>query len=237
MTSYARQARRWPLRLLITLILLAGVLVAVDRIGVAVAESAVAQTLQNSQHLTNKPSVQIDGFPFLTQLATGDYHQIELTDSDITVGQDGRTVSLEHLKVTLHDVTVARNFKSGTAASGSAAAQMSYAALSRTLGTTLSYAGAGRVKASASVHVAGQTISGSVTATPTLSGHSLQFVSPQVSVDGVPAPSVVTAALSGVFGAPIPVQNLPYDLSVQALSANQDGVSFTLTAQHLSFQR
>jgi hypothetical protein len=239
MSTYPRPARRrrWPLRLAITLVVLIGVLVAVDRIGVAVAESAVGQTLQNSQHLANKPGVDIDGFPFLTQLASGNYDKIELTDDDITVGESGRTVSLEHLKVTLRQVKVARDFTSGTAGSGVADARMSYPALSQTLGTTLSYAGSGRVKATASVVVGSQTISGSVTATPELSGHSLRFASPKVTVSGVPAPAAVNAALGAVFGAPIPLDNLPYDLAVQSLTAGADGVSFVLSARHLTFQR
>jgi hypothetical protein len=233
----AVRRKRWPLRLAITVLVLIGLVVAADRIGVTVAESAVAQTLQNSQHLANKPDVNIDGFPFLTQLARGDFDKIELSDDDITVGQYGRTVSLEHLKVTLHDVKLAGDFKSANADSGTADARMSYADLSQTLGTKLSYAGSGKVKASGSVLVGSQTISGSVTATPKLSGHSLEFSSPRVTVDGAPAPAAVTAALAGVFGAPIPLENLPYDLAVEALSANQDGVSFTLSAHDLSFHR
>lgn len=239
MPTYAPAARRTrrPLRLAITVLVLIGVLVAVDRIGVAVAESAVAQTVQRSQHLADKPSVHIDGFPFLTQFARGKYDKIELSDDNVTVGRNGRTVSLEHLEVTLHKVTVARDFKSATADSGTGDARMSYQELSRTLGARLSYAGSGRVTAGASLVVGGQRISGSITARPQLSGHSLQFVAPQVTVDGGPAPSAVAAALSGVFGAPIPLENLPYSLTVQSLSADQDGVSFALSARHLLFQR
>ena len=236
-THGADRRRRWPLRLAITLLILLGLLVAVDRIGVAVAESAVAQTLQNSQHLANKPSVDIEGFPFLTQLASGNYDKIALSDDDVTVGQYGRTVKLQHLKVTLHSVKVARDFKSATAGSGTADARMSYADLSQTLGTKLTYAGSGRVTASGSVLVGSQTITGSVTATPRLSGSSLEFASPQVTVDGVPAPAQVAAALGGVFGAPIPLDNLPYSLRVDSLSVDKDGVSFVLSGHQLSFTR
>ena len=77
---YGAPARffHWAIAVLIVL----GLLVAVDRISVALAESAVATTLQNSQHLPSKPSVDIDGFPFLTQLASGNYSKIELGDDE-----------------------------------------------------------------------------------------------------------------------------------------------------------
>lgn len=240
MTAYApaaRRRRRWPLRLAITVLVLVGLLVAVDRISVAVAEAAVAQTVQNSQHLANKPSVSIDGFPFLTQLASGHYDKIELSDDDLTVGRSRRTVKLAHLLVTLHDVHVARDFRSGTAGSGTADAKMSYQDLSQTLGTRLTYAGAGRVRASASVNVGGQSVSGAVTATPRLAGNALEFADPHVAVSGADVPAAVSSALAGVFGAPIPLDNLPYLLTVRSLSANQHGVSFTLTAQQLTFRR
>lgn len=238
MTRHApRRRRRWPLRLAIVLLVLLGLAVAADRVSVRIAEAAVARTLQNSQNLTHQPDVSIDGFPFLTQLARGTFDRVELSDDDVTVGQNGRTVSLERLKLTLHRVKLGSDFKHATAQTGTADARLSYAALSRTLGTELSYAGAGKLKASGSVVVGGQSITGSVTATPQLSGGALQFAAPQVSVDGAPAPAAVTSALAGVFGPAISLANLPYRLVVQSLSVKPDGIALTLSAGQLNFRR
>ncbi|MFD0630691.1 DUF2993 domain-containing protein [Catenulispora yoronensis] len=60
--------RKWPLRLVIVLLVLAGLFVAADRIAVGVAESQIAKRVQTSQNLAAKPSVTISNFPFLTQL-------------------------------------------------------------------------------------------------------------------------------------------------------------------------
>lgn len=239
MTSYAPRARRrrWPLALAITLLVLIGLAVAVDRIAVVVAESAVARTVQNSQNLAQKPDVSIAGFPFLTQVARGKFGKIELTDDDIVVGQSGRTVRLDHLKLTLHNVDVARDFKSATAASGTAAARMTYPALSQAVGTPVSYAGSGRIKATASVNLGGQHISGTVTAEPRLSGSSLEFVSQQVTVNGATAPAAVAAELGQVFGAPISFDDLPYSLRVEQAGADKNGVEVTLSARGLTFRR
>ena len=60
--------RRWPMRLAITLLVLAGLFVAADRIAVGIAESQIAKRVQQSQNLATKPSVNIHDFPFLTDL-------------------------------------------------------------------------------------------------------------------------------------------------------------------------
>jgi hypothetical protein len=84
-----RRGRRW----LIALVVLLALLVGLDRIGLAVAENQLAGRIQSSQHLSQKPSVSIDGFPFLTQVAqrhfghaTVDIHDLDangLTISDL----------------------------------------------------------------------------------------------------------------------------------------------------------
>src|SRR6478609_10912606 len=63
-----------PLKiLLIVLVVLAGLFVALDRIGNYVAEPVAANTIKTSQDLPSKPDVDIGGFPFLTQLVARDF--------------------------------------------------------------------------------------------------------------------------------------------------------------------
>lgn len=76
----ARQhRRRWPMVVIIVVLLLAGVLVAADRIAVGVAEDRVATRLVDQRPFLGKPSVRIHGFPFLTQAVGGRYRDIEVT--------------------------------------------------------------------------------------------------------------------------------------------------------------
>ena len=58
--------------LLIVLMVLVGLAVVADRIALGVAEDRAASALQTSQDLTHKPDVTVEGFPFLTQLASGE---------------------------------------------------------------------------------------------------------------------------------------------------------------------
>ena len=65
------------------LLLLVAVLAVLDRVGAEAAERAVAERLQEDQQLAVEPDVSIQGVPFLTQLATGDYEEVDVTVHDI----------------------------------------------------------------------------------------------------------------------------------------------------------
>ena len=224
-------------RLVIGVIVLVGLLIAADRIGNVIAERTVATTVQRSQHLAHKPDVDIAGFPFLTQLATGKFGKVTLRDHDVSASDGRRAVRLSTVTVVLRDVRVARDFSSATAAHTTATALVSYADLSSTLGVTVGYAGDGRVRAEASTSVLGQTVRGSVTAEPVVRDGALAFDAAQVSVGGVSLPAAATQALAGVFGAPLSLAGLPYGLSVRSVAAAADGLRLTVTARNPTFHR
>jgi LmeA-like phospholipid-binding len=229
----------------IALLVLLALLIAADRIALVVAERAAATTIQSSQHLERTPSVSVAGFPFLTQLVAGRFGKVTLAASDVTVGQQGRTVRISTMTANLHGVDVARDLSSVRADTGTATAAVSYADLSATLGVPLTYGGpsqdgAGRVTARTSVTVAGQQVSGSATAEVTIENGGLRFLSPQLTVDGagsVPVPQPVADALSSVFGDPIALTRLPFGLTVRAVAADKQGVRIALTGSNLTFRR
>ena len=70
-----RRRRRWPIILLVTLVVLAGLLVIVDRVAVRYADNQFATQIQK-QGFSTKPSVSIQGFPFLTQVAARDFKDV-----------------------------------------------------------------------------------------------------------------------------------------------------------------
>src|SRR6201993_4230742 len=87
-------------KLLIGVAVLAVLLVAADRISVAVAENQISGRLTSAYGLPDKPGVSIPGFPFLPQVAAGDYQQIDVSASQVPA--DGAT--LHDLKVHLSGV-------------------------------------------------------------------------------------------------------------------------------------
>jgi LmeA-like phospholipid-binding len=76
------RGRRW----LIALVVLIVILVAADFGAKAFAENAIASKIDSSG-LGTKPSVDIQGFPFLTQVASRDLSQIDINASNFTVKQ------------------------------------------------------------------------------------------------------------------------------------------------------
>ncbi|MCW0214464.1 MAG: DUF2993 domain-containing protein [Pseudonocardia sp.] len=74
-------------RLIIVLLVLVGVLVAVDYGTAALAESAVSRQMRERLGLADDPSVRINGFPFLTQALSGKYRSVEVEAERVPVGQ------------------------------------------------------------------------------------------------------------------------------------------------------
>jgi hypothetical protein len=88
-------------RLIITVLVLAGVLVAADYAAAAAAESVVSRQLREQLDLADDPNVRVNGFPFLTQAVRGEYGSIELTANRLKVGD----LENVQLRANLRDVT------------------------------------------------------------------------------------------------------------------------------------
>ncbi|MGH3843150.1 MAG: LmeA family phospholipid-binding protein [Pseudonocardiaceae bacterium] len=87
-------------KLIITVLVLVALATAADFGTAAYAEYTIAKQLRQQLALANDPSVQINGFPFLTQAVAGHYSAIDLRATGVTVDP------LHDLDVeaTLHDV-------------------------------------------------------------------------------------------------------------------------------------
>jgi len=73
-------------RLVIGVLVLVGVLVAVDFGAAALAESAVSRQMRSQLGLADDPSVRINGFPFLIQAVSGQYSSIDVDAQRIPAG-------------------------------------------------------------------------------------------------------------------------------------------------------
>lgn len=225
-------------KLLIAVLVIVVVLVALDRIGDAVAQRYAADTIQSSQHLPKRPSVDITGFPFLTQLAAGNFDEIVLSDDDVPVGSGSVDVRLSTVRVTLHGVHVARDLSSVHADVADAVATMTYADLGRALGhgVQVRYARRGRIVASTSVQALGQSYRGSISATPQLDGNALTFGATRVNDVGTVAAAAATA-LRHVLAVRLPLDGIPFDIRVQSLRADRSGLHLALVGRNLSYSR
>lgn len=88
-------------RVVITLLALAGLVVAVDFGAAAVVEYEMSEQLRSELELAADPSVRINGFPFLTQAVAGTYSQIDMQASGLAVGP----LTDVGVEATLYEVT------------------------------------------------------------------------------------------------------------------------------------
>jgi hypothetical protein len=107
--SRPRRRRHRGRALVITLIVLIALLVAGDFAAKAFAQNAIASKIDSSG-LGTKPSVTIEGFPFLTQVASRDLKQIDISASNFTVHQ----VTISSLNATATGVHPNSSFNGAT---------------------------------------------------------------------------------------------------------------------------
>lgn len=145
--------------ILILVVILGGLFVAADRIAVSVAEKKAAERAQVSEGLADRPDVSIEGFPFLTQAASGKLDDVKISAKDIAAGQGDRSVRIESFHADLHGVVLSDDYHRAVADSADGNAFLTYEDLSAAApdGITVSYPGPAKdgkamVKLTASFH-------------------------------------------------------------------------------------
>ncbi|HEY1820315.1 MAG TPA: DUF2993 domain-containing protein [Trebonia sp.] len=78
-----RRRRRWPIVLLVIVILILVALGIGDQVAKGYAQNRIAQQIQTSG-LNTKPSVKIEGWPFLTQVASHDLKVVDISANNVT---------------------------------------------------------------------------------------------------------------------------------------------------------
>ncbi|MQA07785.1 MAG: DUF2993 domain-containing protein [Pseudonocardiaceae bacterium] len=90
-----KRKRRGKKRLVITLVVLLGLLVAADFAAATAAEYQVSKQARQQFKLKDDPSVSVNGFPFLTQAIAGKYNEISVHAAGIPVANTLREVQLD----------------------------------------------------------------------------------------------------------------------------------------------
>lgn len=148
-----------------------GLFVGLDRWAAGHAEGRLTDRIQARQGLSGV-DVDVDGFPFLTQLLSRDLDRVDLKVAGVDVATaDGRTTHLSRLRVAFSGVELNGDYNGGTARSAKGSALVTYADLTAAAqpGVTVAYGGApGKLKVTARVEFLGRTLSRSVVSTVSL---------------------------------------------------------------------
>ena len=223
-------------KLVITLLVVVGLLVALDRVGLLVAERAVATEARTSGGLAVDPAVKIKGFPFLTQALRGSYDEVEVSAHGIMRGG----VTLRSFTADLRDVqvpfadAVKRQLAQVPVSRLTATAVIAYADISFARGVdrklVVAPSGDGLVRVTGSVSVLGETLSATALSSVRLDGRTVVVTAKRFEVGGKAADAALASALAGRLDLRVPVGALPYGLVLTGLTITKDGIVLTAEA-------
>jgi hypothetical protein len=219
-------------KFLIVLLGLAVLLVIIDRASLFIAEREIGTRVQSAYHLRDRPHVTIQGIPFLTQVISGNYQQIDVSIPTVTT--DG---------VQLHDVDakfsgvkaslsllLGQDSGSVTATNATGTAVIPFAEIQPKLpwGLRIGPDGTG-------LNVDGTSPYGVVKATARLGVSSSGItVTPQrLSIAGLNAGALAVLASKLTFT--VPVGTLPMHLSITGVRVTQGGLLVDASGHDVQF--
>jgi hypothetical protein len=233
-TSPVRRKKHRLRHWLIALVVLIALLAVGDRIAVRVAQNELATKIAQDQDLSQKPTVTIDGFPFLTQAVSRNFPHATI---DIR-GLAPQGVPISDLHVDLRGVHVSSGYNSATVDNLTATAELSYADLSKLLSQKTGFAqvqlsdgGNGQVKAS--ISFAGLFTTSVEAQVTRLPGNIIEIQSGSIKLPVSGLAGSVPSSLSYKF----PVGNLPFGLTLSSVTIGQSGVDIVATGQNVSLSQ
>jgi len=230
-------AARSGLALLVVAVLVAALLVVGDRAAAYVAENRVGQSLQTRLGTPARPAVDIEGFPFLTQVLRRSLDSVRISADGVRT--DEEEAELAHADLRLRDVTSADRFRTFTAEQVDGNATIDYPTVQQLTGQALSYAREGRVQLTTQTQLLGVPVTARVVGRPVVdvAAQTLSLAEPELRVAGVDVPESTSQALLDTLVKPVPISGIPYGLSVTGLTAQPDGLRATVTGRDVTFSR
>jgi hypothetical protein len=222
--------------LVIFLILVIGLVIAADRIGLAVAQDEIAKNVASQYDLDHKPQVKIKGFPFLNQALSGEYGEIDVTVGDVTqlgVHLTDTVVTLKGVKAPLSDA-VHGDASKMVADTATSEATVSYADVDKESPRGMKVSAKGnalQVRGPVTVLGVTRTLTAIVTVRP--SGRSVRVVPQTVNAGGATLP---VALIQQAFTFTMPVKGLPLNTRISDVKVQPDGLRVTTTGEHVNLE-
>ena len=210
---------------LLVLILLGGGLYLGDRYAEQRAERQAAARLQSQLGTPDRPTVDIEGRPFLTQVVARSVGRVRMVADDIPAAGDG-TLPVAHADLVLTDITSADRYATMTVSHAEGSARIDYAALQAVAGAPLTYVGNGRLQIVNTTTVLGREVEAEITGRPQLDAEdqTITLTDPEITVAGVDLPGFTADALLRALLKPIPVTGIPLDLRLSSIDPQDDGL-------------
>jgi hypothetical protein len=205
------------------------ILVVGDRVANAYTENQMASQVQSSLDLSGKPTVNIPGFPFLTQLAARDFRTVNVSASNETAGTGGQ-LEIKSLTATLHGMHI-HGLNSATIDQFNASALITFTALGKAggipQGITLSADGPNRVKADIGIGPLSDTAVAQVS----------QSGAGQINIKIIDAGGIPASLLGSLANFNVSIPKLPAGVSIQSVSVTQLGLRITVTGRNTTLSQ
>jgi hypothetical protein len=208
----------------IVVVVLLALLAIGDRVANHVAENVMANEIK-SQGFPVKPKVTIEGFPFLTQLAARDFHQIDISASNVKEGP----LVLASVNATMQGVHITSGFNGATVDQINGTALVTFAGLSNAtgLGDGIKLSNAGHNELKATLNLG--PLSTDALAQVTRSGPH------QIEVKIVSASDLPVSALGDHQEFTFSMPSLPAGMTIKSVSVTGAGVQISISGSHTSF--
>jgi hypothetical protein len=220
--------------LLIVAVLLGGILVGLDRIAAAYAESEAADRVRLGPARAASTDVDIKGFPFLTQLMDRRFDEVDVVLTGVEATAGGRKIRIGEMTAALHDVTLNEDHTSARAATVSGTALISYADLAAASEreVKVAYGGNGKVKVTGGVEILGRTVTRSVVSTVTLiDGNTIRVRADRVPGDGIPGLEDLVRQRTDFDRQ---IGGLPEGMKLEKVAAREDGVAISVSGKNVA---
>ena len=240
-----RRGRRLLITLLVFLLLLAGLVVALDRFAASYAErrigDEVTAQVASQQATSEKPQVTVKSVPFLTQVLDGRYQEIKIRLNNFAgPAGNGRTIKLPLLDVRARDVLAPFDtLRSGkgeiTASTVTGTGVIAYDELA----TLIDYPGLklterdGKLIGAAPLQALGQTFDVTGAAELIVKGGVVQVRFSEVTAEGLPNVPIVRNLVNAYvqrISVDLRVPALPLKLAVEKVEPRPDGLHVTAGA-------
>ncbi|WP_128379852.1 DUF2993 domain-containing protein [Streptomyces cavernae] len=238
--------------LLILAVILGGLFVIADRVAVGFAEDEAADRLRISEGLSSTPSVSINGFPFLTQVASGELDEVKVGIKDYEASTAGtsaastgvKKIRIDDLNAEMHGVVFSGGYSSATANSATGTATIAYAELLKaakgepvdvTTGVTakvtgLSDGGNGKIKVSVEADVLGNNVPLSVLSSVAVEGDTVK-----VRADSLPSLGIQLAEdrVRRITDFEQKIDGLPGGIKLDKVEAAKNGVDISVKGSYV----
>ncbi len=225
-------------KLLIAFGVLVLLLIAADRVAVVVAENQISGKIATAYGLPAKPAVTVRGFPFLTQVLTGSYAEIDVTASEVDAG--GTTLHDLHARfIGVHaplSEVLGHGAATVTAARATGSALVTYQQVDRRLPAGLRLRASGQhALVSGKVSFQGLRLPVSAIVSLAAAAGGIKVTPVHVTVAGNSSP--VASAYAARLGIVIPVSAMPLHLHLTSVRVAPGGLRVGAAASDVHFAR